>query len=111
MTITLPFTVGIRTFAAEVEDEHGNVGRSWSDPVPTPAVYWSPSSSEPQIAGHDRVIVDLVLVVDSQTPIGPQDRVVVAGDEFEVAGHPEDYDHGPWWSPGRKPVNLRRVEG
>lgn len=34
------------------------------------------------------------------------------GGVFEVDGHAEDYDHGPFgYSPNRKPINLKRVEG
>lgn len=110
--IPLLFTVGLRSYSDDPEtDAHGNTASEWSDPVDTEAVWWSPSSSEPALAGHDRVAIDLVVVVASSVAVGPHDRIVVEGREYEVIGYPEDYDHGPWWSPNRKPVNVRRVEG
>ncbi|MFF1531488.1 head-tail adaptor protein [Cellulomonas sp. NPDC058312] len=111
--IPLPFTAGLRAFIGSAEDDLGNPTEGWGTAVETSAVWWTPSSvatSEQKMAGHDRVVVDLVMVVDSATAVGPRDRVVIDGRDFEVIGYPEDFDHGPWWQPGRKPVNLRRIE-
>ncbi|WP_280331491.1 hypothetical protein [Nocardia wallacei] len=107
----LPHTVGHRVHSVVGEDSHGSEIDGWADPVPVAAFWWSPSSTEPAIAGHDRVLVDVVMVVDSATVVGPHDRFVIGGSEYDVIGPPQDYDHGPWWSPGCKPVNLQRVEG
>lgn len=110
--IPLLFTVGHRAYSEEAgTDSHGNVSEGHGDPVDVEAIWWSLGSDEPKLAGHDRVTVDLVVVVDSVTPVGPHDRFVIEGREYVVVGYPEDYDHGPWWSPNRKPVNVRRVEG
>jgi hypothetical protein len=111
VVIPLLFTVGHRAYSDSGEDAHGNPAEDYADPVDVEAIWWSPSSSEPALAGHDRVAIDLVVVVSSATPVGPHDSLVVEGREYEVVGYPEDYDHGPWWSPNRKPVNVRRVEG
>lgn len=112
--IPLPFVVQHRAFLAGVEDEHGNIAEGWADPVPVRAAYWSVSSSEPQVAGHDRVIVDAAMFVSADTTIGARDRVEIVdlGGVFEVVGLPERYDYGPFeYRPGRCQVNLRRVEG
>ncbi|KIA63004.1 hypothetical protein [Nocardia vulneris] len=111
MTIPLPFTIGHRAYSGSGEDAHGNEIGSHAAAVDIQAFYYSPSSTEPAVAGHDRVVVDMVAVVDSDEQIGPHDLLVIDGEEFDVIGFPEDYDHGPWWKPGRKPVNLQRVDG
>jgi hypothetical protein len=112
VSIPLPWVVGVAPYVAGAEDLHGNPADTWGTPVATAAFWWTPTATEPAIAGHDRLIVSRVLVVDSATPIGPRDRVTMPGGVFEVDGHAEDYDHGPFsYSPNRKPINLKRVEG
>ncbi|MFC9769511.1 hypothetical protein [Rhodococcus jostii] len=108
--IPLPYTAGVRTYTPAAPDAHNNPAETYAAPVEVAAIWWPGGSSEPAVPGHDRVIVDLVLVVASTTSIGPYDRVMVGGKEFEVIGYPEDFDHGPWWQPGCTPVNLRAVE-
>lgn len=111
MTFPLPYTIAHRAYSGTGEDDHGNEIPAYAAPVTVAAFWWSPSSSEPAVAGHDRVVVDKVAVVDSATEIGPRDLVEIEGIEYEVVGYAEDYDHGPWWVPGCRPVNLQRVEG
>lgn len=109
----LPFKAWLRAYAGSTEDDLGNLTDEWATAVEEPAIWWTPSSvatSEQKMAGHDRIVVDLVLVVDSATVVGPRDHAVIEGREFEVIGYPEDFDHGPWWRPGLQPVNLRRIE-
>lgn len=64
------------------------------------------------MAGHDRVIADLVVVVDRTVSVGPLDRMVVDGREYEVDGEAADYNHGPFgFSPNRLVVECKRIEG
>lgn len=108
----LRWTAGHRVYSETGgQDAHGNDIPAWANPVDVPAIWWSPSSTEPAVAGHDRVNVDVVMVVDSALMVSPHDRMILAGEEYEVIGFPEDYDHGPGRSAGRKPVNLQRVDG
>lgn len=110
--IPLPFTVGLRSYSSSGEDAHGNAIPTFAAAVDTPAFWWTPTSTEPRLAGQDRVIVDMFVVVDSATAVYPHDRIDVEDREFEVIGEPEDYDHGPFgYSPRRRPIALRRVDG
>ncbi|MDM2036074.1 hypothetical protein PP334_19380, partial [Mycobacteroides abscessus] len=60
--------------------------------------------------GGERVVADLVLVVDVAVPVDHRDKFTVEGREFEVIGIPEDYNHGPWgFSPDRLVVALKWV--
>lgn len=96
----------------EVTDPFGNVVASWSEPEPVKVYGWeAPKTDEPELAGHDRVIVDLVVLTPPNVPIGAHDRVVVTGREFEVIGEIEDAGNGPFgFDPGSR-IKLRRVEG
>lgn len=120
MTFPLRYSVGHHAYSTASQDEHGN-----DVPVFTPAldrpgtprkVYgWStPDTTEPPLAGHDRVIVDVELLVPEGFPAKPRDVIdLPAGPsgQFEVVGEVRDYNHGPFaWRPGSV-VNLRRVDG
>lgn len=117
LSIPAKYTVGVKTFSESGEDVHGNPVSSWSDPVDHKVCFWAPPAArgdqgEPDVAGHDRVVIDLELCVPEGFPAGPHDRIVVPGrGVFEVLGYPEDFNHGPWWSPGVVVFNLQRVEG
>lgn len=104
-------TVGVKR-RVEVEDPFGNLVSSWSETEPVKVYGWeTPSTDEPELAGHDRVVVDLLVLVPPRAPIGAHDRVVVGGREFEVIGEVEDAGNGPFgFDPGAR-VKLRRVEG
>lgn len=110
--IPLLFTVGVRAFLPGAEDEHGNPIEDWAPATPHKVYGWSaPSSTEPKMAGHDRVIVDVELLAPEGFPAKPRDLVVLDGVEFQVLGYAEDFNHGPFgFRPGLV-VNLQRVEG
>lgn len=112
MRFRLPWTAGHRVYSETGgQDAHGNDVPAWASPVNVPALWWSPTSDEPTVVGHDRVVVDVVMVVDSGLTVSPHDQMVLGGQTYEVIGEPEDYDHGPYSMPGRKPVNLKRTDG
>lgn len=57
-----PFTVGHRAHSMSGRDSHGNPVSSWSAPIPREVHGWAaPSSLEPKLSGHDRVVVDIEL--------------------------------------------------
>ena len=111
MRFRLKYTVGLCVYSAGAEDTHGNPTASWAAPVDIAANHWSTSSTEPVVAGYDRTIVDKIVVVDSSQAVSARDRMVINGEMFEVVALPEDYDHGPYSAPNRKPVLTRRVDG
>ena len=81
------------------------------DEVPVKVAGWaSARSDEPKVAGHDRLAVDVELfALPGDFTEGDAVRLDPYG-LLEVVGHPEDYNHGPWWSPGLVVVNLRRAD-
>lgn len=112
MRFRLKWTAGHRVYSETGgQDDHGNDIPAWATAVDVPAIWWPASTTEPQVAGHDRVVVDKVMAVASSLEVSPHDRMVLDGKEYEVVGEPEDYDHGPGRAPGRKTLNLRRVDG
>lgn len=125
----LPFTAAHHAYTPSAgEDDWGNTTPGHLPPVAVACVWWTPSSTEPPAGGvnTDRVVADLVIVVDSAVivdsrdyftfaehtqpdPDDPAGRVSV---RFDVYGFPKDYDHGPFgFAPGRRIVELKAVNG
>ncbi|MCZ1070817.1 hypothetical protein [Rhodococcus sp. A5(2022)] len=108
--LTIP--VGLERYSGAGEDELGNEVESWSPPEEHLVFGWeSPVSAEPELAGHDRVVVDVKLYAPRSMGPGPRDRIRLDGALFEVIGYPQDPNNNPWWQPGLMTVLLRRVEG
>lgn len=112
----LPFTCLREAYTDGVKDAHGNTVPGWLDPVSVACVWWSPenrdTSMEPASGptGGDRVIMDVILVVDSSVPVDHRDKFTVDQKRFEVVGLPKDYNHGPFGvSPDRLVVELKWV--
>lgn len=107
-----PYTVGVRAYAPTT-DAHGNDRDAWGAAV-TQAVHgYAPPTppSEPFEAGRDAVLWDLDVYCPPGFAVGPHDRVVVDGVEYDVVGGVEDFTHGPWqWAAGLR-VSLKRAEG
>lgn len=109
------YTVGVRTYSEGADDAHGNPTPSWAAAVTIAAYGWAPRTGAAELleAGRDAVITDLAIYapVPTTLTIGPRDRVVVDGDTYEVVGHPQEFNHGPFgWAPGVQ-LNVNRVEG
>ena len=69
------------------EDAHGNETASYGPPVTLLGFGFDPgSSSEPRIAGQDRVIVEPTLYGPYSMPFLPRDQVIVRGYTYEVEG-------------------------
>lgn len=110
-----PFTVGHHVYSAGGADPHRNPP-TYTPPLDQPGtsvpVYgWhTPSTTEPKLAGHDRVIVDVELLAPGFTP-KPQDWIDLPDGQYEVVGATQDYNHGPFdWTPGAV-IQLRKVDG
>ncbi|GGF39094.1 hypothetical protein [Williamsia phyllosphaerae] len=106
----LLFTVEHLSYSDGVDNGWGDPTEGWSDPIVKPVYGWgAPGGNEPKLAGDDRVLVDTELLVPPGFECSPRDRMVLDGDEFEVVGPVQRYDHNPFgWNPGGV-VSLRRV--
>ena len=107
----LRFTVGHRAYSAGAEDDYGNESAGWGAPIVKPVYGWgAPQGSEPKIAGHERVVVEVELLVPPEFgAVSPRDRMVLDGVEYDVIGPAESFDHNPFgWNPGGV-VNLKVV--
>ncbi|MFD4294141.1 hypothetical protein ACFWQG_13065 [Rhodococcus sp. NPDC058532] len=120
MTFPTPHEVGLHIWSAGAEDAHGNAVDVYTPPLgaagaPHSVIGWSvPTSTEPAIAGHDRVIVDVELLTPPDFPARARDVIDLpygpAG-RFEVIGEVGDTEGNPFgWAPGGT-LHLRRVEG
>lgn len=117
MTFPTPYVVGLHVWAGAGEDTHGNPVESYTPPLNQPGtpyavIGWSvPSSTEPAVAGHDRVVVDVELLTPPGFPAKPRDVIDLPSGQFEVVGEVRDYTTGPFgFAPGGV-ANLRRVDG
>ncbi len=118
MTFPTPQTVGHHAYSSSTLDDYNRQVESWTPPKDSPGVprevygWAAPSSTEPKLAGHNRVTVEVELLVPPDFVCGPHDVIDLPNSgQFEVIGYPEDYTHGPFgFQPGYV-VNLRRSEG
>lgn len=113
MSLPLLHTVGVRAFGAGGPgyDAHGNEVPSWGDPVPVAVYAIAPRPSEEPQPGRSEVISGLAVYAPADTVVGPRDRVVIDGEEWEVEGELGDYTRGPWGYPFGVVINVTRVEG
>lgn len=100
-------------FVGSVEDAHGNETETWGPAVELVGRYgFDPgSSSEPRLAGQDRVIVEPTLYGPFDMPFVPRDRAIVRGVVYEVEGETRRWRN---MFSNREPgavVSLRRVDG
>lgn len=71
-----------------------------------------PTTTEPKLAGHDRVIVDIELLAPISFQPGPHDLIDLPSGQYEVIGVVQDYTTGPWRNPvAGGVINLRKVDG
>ncbi len=94
-------------------DDFGNTVRSWSDWSVHVVYGWgAPTTEEPVYAGHDRELVEVLLLVPPEFPhVGHRDQVKLDGEVFEAIGSSQMFTANPFgWNPGGT-VNLRRVVG
>ena len=105
-------TVSLLRHVDGAEDAHGNAVGSWSEVALLKGCAFDPgSTSEPRLAGQERVIVEPTLYAAYDSPVEPLDRLVVHGDTYEVEGVARR-----WQSPfsGRQEgcvLTLRKVDG
>lgn len=95
------------------EDAHGNETPSYGAAVTLEGVYgFDPgSSSEPRLAGQQRVIVEPTLYGPYDMPFISRDRAIVRGQTFEVEGEVRRWRHMRSDRLAGAVVSLRRVDG
>lgn len=105
-------TATLLKFVSGAEDAYGNASSSWSEWALLKGCAFDPgSSSEPRLAGQDRVVVEPTLYAAYDAPVEARDRLIVGDQTFEVEGVARR-----WASPfsGRRlgcVISLRLVSG
>jgi len=109
--VTARIPVGVRAFTAGETDAHGNPIDGWADAVETLVYAVHPRVSSEPLPDRSEVVIGLTMLTPPDVTIGPRDRVVYRGEEYEVEGDIGNWNDGPFgWTPGLA-VNLKRVEG
>jgi hypothetical protein len=95
------------------EDAYGNEIDAYGAAVTLTGVYgFDPgSSSEPRIAGQQRVIVEPTLYGPYDMPLLPRDHAVIRGLTYEVEGEVRQWKHMHTNREAGAVVSLRRVDG
>ncbi|WP_036959196.1 hypothetical protein [Promicromonospora kroppenstedtii] len=110
------YTIGHRVYEPGAEDAHGNPVDAWAAPVDLSVYGIAPTASladvEP-VAGRMAVMTLMTVFVPAGAALGPHDRYVVDGEEWEQEGEAGDYTRNPFKGPSFAGIilNLKRVEG
>jgi hypothetical protein len=105
-------TVQRLAYQPGVPDTHGNAADSWADPVDVPVFGWAPPDPDSENSvGRSQTIRDLDVLAPAGTDAQPGDRMIVAGDTYDVIGYPEDFTEGPFAYTAGVRINLNRSEG
>lgn len=96
----------------DTDDEGNESPESWLPAVSVGVYAFDPgSSSEPRVAGHDRVIVEPTLYFPADSTFGHRDEVVARGLRYEVEGETRLWVHPTQPDRRANVVTLRRVDG
>ena len=80
-------TATLLKFVAGAEDVYGNASPEWREWALLKGCAFDPgSSSEPRLAGQERVIVEPTLYAAYDAPVEALDRLIVGGQTYEVEG-------------------------
>lgn len=111
-SLDTPFSIGVKRYVEGVEDAHGNVNESWTEPENVLVYSIAPASlTESSDGTRDAVISGLTVLAPPTVTVDAKDVVVIDGDEYEVAGDMGDWNRGPFgFTPGNT-INLRKVSG
>lgn len=108
--------LGLRVYSdsAVVDPRYGNAVPGWAEPVDLPVYGVAPNqSSEPDEPGRSRVLSGRTVYAPLSSPVKPHDRVVIAGETWEVVGEVGPWSlnpHGGGYHEGVQ-FNLERSEG
>lgn len=100
-------------FIPATTDDFGNESpESWGTATPRGVYAFDPgSSSEPRLAGHDRVIVEPTIYFPADVEFGHRDEVLARGKRYEVEGETRLWVHPTDPTRRANVVTLRRVDG
>ena len=105
-------TASLLKYQAGAEDAYGNATSEWREWALLKGCAFDPgSSSEPRLAGQERVVVEPTLYAAYDAPVEAQDRLIVQDLTYEVEGVARRWEN-PY--SGRKlgcVVTLRLVTG
>lgn len=105
------YAIGVKAHVAGALDAHGNPIDSWLPAVAVEVYSIGPRTQIEPETGRTLVVEGLTVYAPPGTAIGPLDRVVIDGVEFEVEGDPADWTRGSFgWAAGIA-LNLKRAEG
>ncbi|KXB52731.1 hypothetical protein HMPREF0307_02049 [Corynebacterium sp. DNF00584] len=98
---------------AEVTDRFGNRSPGAGEWQTVPVIGWAVTQSQ-EMAGDSvlRTIDVLEVYAPDSLDILPSAQVRLPdGQEWQVDGNPQDYNHGPFWAPGALVVKCRKTVG
>lgn len=105
-------SVGYRKYEGAGFDDHGNEVETWAPPVTLDGFGFDPgSSSEPRLAGQQRVIVEPTLYGPYAVPFTPKDWVICRGLTYEVEGVTRQWRNMFTNRLAGSVTSLRRVDG
>lgn len=103
--------VGIRRYAGQSPDAHGNLRDTWGSPEPALVYGFYPRTVSEPLPERTLTAGEWSLLAPPDIEIGPHDVVEFEGVPYEVVGDPKDYRHGPFgWNVGYE-IFLTKVEG
>jgi hypothetical protein len=101
------YTIGHRRFEAGAEDDFGMPVKSWAPAVDLKVYSIAPMTVTPEpVPGRDAVVTHLSVLVPAGADLGPHDRFVIDGEEWEQDGEVGDYTRSPF--PRRADSHVRR---
>jgi len=109
------YPVQYLAFTGSETNDYGETVEGWAAPVDVLVFGINfPETAEAVEAGHDRVMVDKVMLIPpTMAAVKPRDRFIDKGRMYEVIGEPETAEGNPLaggWNPGGR-LKLQRVAG
>lgn len=108
----LRWSVSVSRWSWGEKDKYGNREKVFGPFVDRKVYGWAPPGVEEEMysANRDYIIQDLDVYAPRGFDIGPDDRMVIAGETFRVLGGSRDFNHGPFgFTPGDV-IRVKRVE-
>jgi hypothetical protein len=102
-------TVTQHVAGTPTEDDHGNEVPGFTNRTVRVFAQYPGNSVETDTAATDRVVADMVIVVQSTAPVSASDEFTLSDTKrYRVEGQPERYAN-PFTGSALTQVNLRRI--